>query len=128
MGRFRLSILVLCQEKREHQLPLIHSQTGRRVHTGLHTQVRASRPADRCIQYGCGLAKLQKKLWADHPILPVSIPEPPPPPPPPPQVTMEELYRRADKFSTLEDNIQAASQTVMITAQNNKPAAKGPFE
>ena len=33
-----------------------------------------------------------------------------------PPVTMEELYRRADKFSTLEDNIRAASQTVMITA------------
>ena len=29
---------------------------------------------------------------------------------------MKELYRRADKFSTLEDNIWAASQTVMITA------------
>ena len=33
-----------------------------------------------------------------------------------PPATMEELYRRADKYSTLEDNIQAASQTVMITA------------
>ena len=32
-----------------------------------------------------------------------------------PPVTMEELYRRADKFSTLEDNIRATSQTVMIT-------------
>ena len=42
-----------------------------------------------------------------------------------PPVTMEELYRWADKFSMLEDNIRAASQTVMITAQNNKPAAKG---
>ena len=30
--------------------------------------------------------------------------------------TMEELYRRADKYSTLEDNTRAASQTVMITA------------
>ena len=45
-----------------------------------------------------------------------------------PLATMEELYRRADKFSTLEDNIRAASQTVIITAQNNKPAAKGPSE
>ena len=41
---------------------------------------------------------------------------------------MEELYRRADKFSTLEDNIRAASQTVMITTQNNKPTTKGPSE
>ena len=41
---------------------------------------------------------------------------------------MEELYRRADKFSKLEDNIWAASQTVMITAQNTKPLAKGPSE
>ena len=32
-----------------------------------------------------------------------------------PPATMEELYRRANKFSTLEDNIRAASQTVMIT-------------
>ena len=39
--------------------------------------------------------------------------------------TMEELYRRADKFSMLEDNIRAASQTVMITAHNTKLVAKG---
>ena len=38
---------------------------------------------------------------------------------------MEELYRRADRYSTLEDNIRATSQTVMITAQNSKPAKKG---
>ena len=43
-----------------------------------------------------------------------------------PPVTMEELYRRADKFSTLEDNIRAASQTVMIITQRNKPGTKGP--
>ena len=45
-----------------------------------------------------------------------------------PPATMEELYRHADKFSMLEDNIRAVSQTVMITAQSNKLAAKGPFE
>ena len=42
-----------------------------------------------------------------------------------PHVTMEELYRRADIYSTLEDNIRAASQTVMNIAQNSKPAKKG---
>ena len=42
--------------------------------------------------------------------------------------TMEELYRRADKFSTLEDNIRATSQTVMITTQSGKPASKGSSE
>ena len=41
-----------------------------------------------------------------------------------PLATMEELYRRADKYSTLEDNIRAASQTVMITAQSGKTAIK----
>ena len=41
-----------------------------------------------------------------------------------PPATMEELYRRADKYSTLEDNIRAASQTVMITAQSSKAATK----
>ena len=45
-----------------------------------------------------------------------------------PPATMEELYRRADKYSTLEDNIRAASQTVMITAQSRKPATKGQSE
>ena len=42
-----------------------------------------------------------------------------------PPVTMEELHRRWDKYSTLEDNIRAASQTVMITAQSSKPGTKG---
>ena len=45
-----------------------------------------------------------------------------------PPATMEELYQWADKFSTLEDNIRAASQTIMITTQSNKPTAKGPSE
>ena len=42
--------------------------------------------------------------------------------------TMEELYRRADKYSTLENNIQVASQIVMIIAQSSKPATKGQTE
>ena len=45
-----------------------------------------------------------------------------------PPATMEELYRWADKFSTLEDNIRDASQTVMITTQSGKPTAKGSSE
>ena len=45
-----------------------------------------------------------------------------------PPATIEELYRRADKFSTLEDNIWAALQIVMITTQRHKPASKGPSE
>ena len=38
---------------------------------------------------------------------------------------MEELYKRSDKYSMLEDNILATSQTVMITAQSSKLATKG---
>ena len=34
--------------------------------------------------------------------------------------TMEELYRRAYRYSTLEDNIRAATQTVMITSNSAK--------
>ena len=45
-----------------------------------------------------------------------------------PPATMKELYRWADKFSTLEDNIRAASQTVMITTQSGKLATKGSSE
>ena len=48
-----------------------------------------------------------------------------------PPTTMEELYRRADRYSTLEDNICAATQTVMITikpAESSKPEGKKPPE
>ena len=45
-----------------------------------------------------------------------------------PPATMEELYRRADKFSTRENNIRAASQNVMITTRSNKPTTKGSSE
>ena len=45
-----------------------------------------------------------------------------------PPAIMEELYHRADKFSTLEDNIRAASQTVMVTTQSGKPVTKGSAE
>ena len=60
-----------------------------------------------------------------------------------PPTTMEELYIRVDKYSTLEDNIRAATQTVMIMskpvensksaknnklAENSKPKEKKPPE
>ena len=48
-----------------------------------------------------------------------------------PPVIMEELYRRADKYSMLEDNIHVATQTVMITNQSieeYKPSRKKTFE
>ena len=34
-----------------------------------------------------------------------------------PPATMEELYRRADRYSMLEDNIGVATQTIMVTNQ-----------
>ena len=34
-----------------------------------------------------------------------------------PPATMKELYRQADRYSMLEENIRAATQTVMITSQ-----------
>ena len=43
--------------------------------------------------------------------------------------TMEELYRRADRYSMLEENIRTATKTVMITsklAESNKPEGKKP--
>ena len=48
-----------------------------------------------------------------------------------PPATMEELYRQADKYSMLEDNIRAAAQTIMITnqlAEENKSSGKKLFE
>ena len=41
-----------------------------------------------------------------------------------PPTTIEKLYKRANKYSSLEDNIEATSQAVMITAQSSKPATK----
>ena len=44
---------------------------------------------------------------------------------------MEELYRRADRYLTLEDNIRATTQTIMITSKpigSNKSEGKKPSE
>ena len=44
---------------------------------------------------------------------------------------MEELYRRANRYSMPEDNIRPTTQTVMITSQpveRNKPPRKKLFE
>ena len=48
-----------------------------------------------------------------------------------PPATMGELYKWADKYSMLEDNIHVAAQTVMITNQpdeGNKPYGKKSLE
>ena len=34
-----------------------------------------------------------------------------------PPTTMKELYRQADRYSTLEDNIRVATQTVMLISK-----------
>ena len=48
-----------------------------------------------------------------------------------PPTKMEELYRRADRYSTLEDNIRTITQTVMISSkpvESNKPEGKKPSQ
>ena len=48
-----------------------------------------------------------------------------------PPTIMEKLYRQVDRYSTLEDNISVATQTVMITSklvESNKPGGKKSFE
>ena len=48
-----------------------------------------------------------------------------------PPAIMEELYRRVDRYLTLEDNIHAVAQTFMITSKptkNNKLEGKKPFD
>ena len=48
-----------------------------------------------------------------------------------PPSTMEELYRRADRYSMLEDNICVETQTVMITSKlagSSKSKGKKPLE
>ena len=46
-----------------------------------------------------------------------------------PPAKMEESYRRADRYSTLEDNTCSATQIVMITSKpvgSSKPEGKKP--
>ena len=48
-----------------------------------------------------------------------------------PLATMEELYRRTDRYSTLEDNIFSTTQTIVIISKlvdSNNPKGKKPFE
>ena len=48
-----------------------------------------------------------------------------------PPTTIKELYKRADRYSTLEDNICVATQTVMITSKpdgSSKTKGKKPPE
>ena len=120
MGFVRLSICMLCQTKREHQLPPVHPQTRRRVHPGLHMQFGQAVQQIDVYSMDAVLQNFRRSFGPTTPFFKSLSLDP--------LITMEELYRRADKFSTLEDNIWAASQTVMITTQSNKPAAKGPSE
>ena len=98
MGCFRLPIFMLSQTEREYQLPQVNPQARRQVHQGLHPQIRTSRPTNRCIQYAV-LQNFRRSFGQSTPFFQsLSLV---------PTITMEELYRRADKFSTLDDNIRA---------------------
>ena len=101
----------------EHQLPPVHPQTGRRTIRDFTSRFGQAVQQIDVYNMDVVLQNFRRSFGPTTPFFQSLSLDPP--------VTMEELYRHADKFSTLEDNIRAASQTVMITTQNNKPTVKG---
>ena len=81
----------------------------------LHKEVRASCLVGRGLKHGCSLLELKENLRPIHSVSLNSL------------TTMEELYKRVDRYSTLKYNIHVATQTVMITgksAESNKLEGK----
>ena len=128
MGCICFPVPVLNSIEGKHQFSINHLQAGGRVDLRFHQKIWGGGGGGG----GGSSKKLIRTVWMrSSRISEEALGRPPPffhslsldPP-----ATMEELYRQADKYSTLEDNIWTASQTVMITAQSSKPATKDQSE
>ncbi|RVX02379.1 hypothetical protein CK203_028411 [Vitis vinifera] len=69
-------------------------------------RIWSSRTSGRGLQHGCCPTDLQAKHLSRHSIFRITSKKPP--------TTMDDLFRRANKYSMLEDDVRAATQQVWL--------------
>ncbi|RVX14711.1 hypothetical protein CK203_012143 [Vitis vinifera] len=87
---------LLCSTQAEYQHPPEHKNERQRILEGICETIWPSRTPNRGLQHGCCPTDLQEKHLSRHSIFESLAKKPP--------TTMDDLFRRANKYSMLEDD------------------------
>ncbi|RVW34326.1 hypothetical protein CK203_097817 [Vitis vinifera] len=112
---FRGTVLVLCSTQAEYQHPPEHKNERQRILEGICEAIWPSRTSNGGLQHGCCPTDLQEKHLSRHSIFRITGQKPP--------TTMDDLFRRANKYSMLEDDVRAATQQVLVAGRASRDDA-----
>nr|CAN68549.1 hypothetical protein VITISV_037963 [Vitis vinifera] len=96
--------------------PVEHKNARQRILEGICETVWPSRTSGRGLQHGCYPTDLQAKHLSRHSIFESLAKKPP--------TTMDDLFRRANKYSMLEDDVRAATQQVLVARRPSRGDAE----
>ncbi|RVW75839.1 hypothetical protein CK203_055083 [Vitis vinifera] len=108
-ANIRGTVLMLCSTQAEYQHPPEHKNERQRILEGICETIWPSRTPNRGLQHGCCPTDLQEKHLSRHSIFRIAGKKPP--------TTMDDLFRRANKYSMLEDDVRAATQQVLVAGR-----------
>ncbi|RVW81429.1 hypothetical protein CK203_035228 [Vitis vinifera] len=106
---------MLCSTQAEYQHPPEHKNERQRILEGICETIWPSRTPNRGLQHGCCPTDLQEKHLSRHSIFRIAGKKPP--------TTMDDLFRRANKYSMLEDDVRAATQQVLVAGRASRDNA-----
>ncbi|RVW27781.1 hypothetical protein CK203_106858 [Vitis vinifera] len=106
------TVLMLCSTQAEYQHPPEHKNERQRILEGICETIWPSRTPNRGLQHGRCPTDLQKKHLSRHPFFESLAKKPP--------TTMDDLFRRANKYSMLEDDVRAATQQVLVAGRASR--------
>ncbi|RVX04189.1 hypothetical protein CK203_015521 [Vitis vinifera] len=111
----RGTVLVLCSTQAEYQHPPEHKNERQRILEGICETIWPSRTPNRGLQHGCCPTDLQRSICPGTPFFESLAKKPP--------TTMDDLFRRANKYSMLEDDVRAATQQVLVAGRASRDNA-----
>ncbi|RVW12559.1 hypothetical protein CK203_008912 [Vitis vinifera] len=111
----RGTVLVLCSTQAEYQHPPEHKNERQRILEGICETIWPSRTPNRGLQHGCCPTDLQESICPGTPFFESLAKKPP--------TTMDDLFRRANKYSMLEDDVRAATQQVLVAGRASRDNA-----
>ncbi|RVW66497.1 hypothetical protein CK203_065517 [Vitis vinifera] len=107
---------MLRSAKIEHQHSAKHKNAGERVFEGIRESVWSGCVTSRSLQDRCCPTDLHVKHLSRHPFFESLAKKPP--------TTMDDLFRRASKYSMLEDDVRAATQQILVAGQASRSGAE----
>ncbi|RVW82973.1 hypothetical protein CK203_042437 [Vitis vinifera] len=110
--KLRGTVLVLCSTQAEYQHPPEHKNERQRILEGICETIWPSRTSNRGCSMDAVLQIFKRSICPGTPFFESLAKKPP--------TTMDDLFRRANKYSMLEDDVRAATQQVLVAGRASR--------